>query len=294
MEERISVQPCAGEMQNTSIQNPLVTILLCTNRNDAFLHRAIDSCLRQTLVDFELMLVVNGECAIAIASSISDDYRSEPRLRVIQTHVRHLNFSLALGVHLSRADFIARMDADDISVPNRLELQLAYMRTNKDVAVLASGYELIDAQGTTQSQVIPSTDSNYILRQLKYRNPICHPSVMLRTVAIRQVGGYLGGHHAEDYDLWCRIAIDGRWRIAAMAEPLIRYNAVSTGEARRSRSAYVSMASIQLGCFFATGRPQWALGCLISACKCIWRGRLASTSKQLGAARIQSNASKLY
>ena len=292
MEEGISVQACAGGIQNTSIQIPLVTILLCTNRNDALLHRAIDSCLRQTLVDFELVLIANGECAIEIASSISHQYRNEPRLRVDQTHVRHLNFSLALGVHLSRADFIARMDADDISVPDRLEIQLAYMRTNKDVAVLASGYELIDTQGTTLSQVIPATDSKSILRQLQYRNPLCHPSVMLRAAAVRQVGGYLGGNHAEDYDLWCRIAIDGRWRIAAMAEPLIRYNAVPTGEARRSRSAYVSMASVQLGCFLATGRPQWAIGSFVSACKCIWRGRSASSSKQLGAARRQSQASK--
>jgi glycosyltransferase involved in cell wall biosynthesis len=252
---------------------PAATFLLCTNRVDALLHRAVLSCFEQTEPNFELLIVVNGDASAEMASELRSRYGHDSRVRVASTEVRFLNFSLALGLHLARAPFIARIDSDDISSPNRLAVQIAYMRANPDVAVLASGFELIDRDGSVLSQVDPVVDRHSIRRQFFYRNPLCHPTVMLRTEAVRQVGGYLGGHHAEDYDLWCRLLVDGTWQIAAIPQLLLGYNSDPSGVARRSRSAYISMASTQLACLLASKDPRWLVGVLTSVCKLLFRAR---------------------
>jgi glycosyltransferase involved in cell wall biosynthesis len=252
---------------------PTATILLCTNRVDAMLDRAISSCLEQTVQCFELLIIVNGAQIAEMASELQTRYGHDHRVRVIWTDVRFLNFSLALGVHLARAPLIARMDSDDISAPDRLAVQTAFMLANPNVGVLATGFELIDSEGGVMSRVIPPTDARALRRDFYYRNPLCHPTVMLRAEAVRQVGGYLGGHHAEDYDLWCRLLVDGRWQIAAIPQLLLGYNSDSSGVARRSRSAYISMASTQLACLLASKDPRWLVGVLTSVCKLLFRAR---------------------
>jgi len=252
---------------------PAATFLLCTNRVDALLHRAVLSCFGQTEPHFELLIIVNGDASAEMEAELRVRYGHDSRVRVVSTEVRLLNFSLALGLHLARAPFIARIDSDDISSPERLAVQIAYMRANPDVAVLASGFELIDADGRVISQVDPELDRHSIRRQLFYRNPLCHPSVMLRATAVRQVGGYLGGHHAEDYDLWCRLMVDGRWQIAAIPELLLGYNSDPSGIARRSRNAYISMASTQLACLLASKDPRWLVGVVTSIWKLLFRAR---------------------
>jgi len=252
---------------------PRATFLLCTNRSDPLLDRAILSCLKQTEQDFEILIVTNGANAHAIASELKSRFGHEVRVRIFSTEVRHLNFSLALGLHLARAPLVARIDADDVSAADRLALQIAFMHAHPDVGVLATGYELIDADGSVLSRVIPPTSDEAIRRQFYYRNPVCHPSVMIRVSAIRQIGGYLGGHHAEDYDLWCRLLVDGKWRISAIPQPLMRYNSDPTGLARRSRSAYVSMASTQVACLLMSKDPRWLLGVLVSIWKLLVRSK---------------------
>ena len=252
---------------------PRATFLLCTNRSDPLLDRAILSCLDQTEQNFELLIVANGANAQAIASELKSRYGHDARIRVSSTEVRHLNFSLALGLHLARAPLVARIDSDDVSAADRLALQIAFMHAHPDVGVLATGYELIDVDGRVFSRVIPPTSDEAIRRQLYHRNPVCHPSVMVRVSAIREICGYLGGHHAEDYDLWCRLLIHGKWRIAAIPQPLLRYNSDPSGLARRSRSAYISMASTQVACLLISKDPMWLLGVLVSVWKLLLRSK---------------------
>lgn len=99
------------------------------------------------MADFELLLVVNGPDVERLVPSLTQEYAADPRVRVIGTPIHLLNFSLSLGLHSARAPFVARMDADDVSHPERLETQLAFMETHEDIAVLGSSYLLIDAQG---------------------------------------------------------------------------------------------------------------------------------------------------
>lgn len=246
---------------------PSVTWLLCTNREDALLYRAVESCLSQSLNDFELLLVVNGPDANKLVTVLDQFYASDERVMVIGTSVHMLNFSLSLGLHFARAPFVARMDADDVSHPERLATQLAYMQANDDVAVLGSSYLLIDNNGRVHGKVdVPTTDLA-IRKALRFANPICHPSVMLRREAILSEGGYLGGRNAEDYDLWLRLATGSRWRFANLPAPLLSYNVAPDGPARRSRVAYANVASAQFRQFIITRDFRWLIGASLSAGK---------------------------
>ena len=246
---------------------PSVSWLICANREDVLLYRAVNSCLSQTLTDFELLLIVNGPDVNRLASSLSLKFAADERVKVIGTSIHLLNFSLSLGIHHARAPFIARMDTDDIAAPERLETQLAYMRSHDDVAVLGSAYFLIDEHSNVKGKVeVPESDFS-IRRALRFGNPICHPSVMLRRDAITAEGGYLGGKNAEDYDLWLRISMSKKWRFANLSTPLLSYNISPEGQARHSRAAYANVAGAQYRQFLLTRDIRWLLGASLSAGK---------------------------
>lgn len=246
---------------------PSVTWLMCTHRQDDFLHRAIQSCLQQTLSNFELLIVVNGIDATGIATALLERYAKDSRVRVVSTSLHLLNFSLSLGLHLARAPFVARMDADDVAVAERLAMQLAFMQSHPDVVVLGSAYQLIDEQENWCGKVdLPESDQQ-IRRSLFFRNPICHPSVMLRKAVVCQEGGYLGGQNAEDYDLWVRLAVNSEYKFANLATPLVKYRIDAKGLARRSRTAYANVAAAQMRNFIMTRRVRWLLGCCVMALK---------------------------
>lgn len=248
---------------------PLVTWLLCTHRDGILLRRAVESCLSQTIENFELLLVVNGPNAHYLACTLADAYATDQRIRVIETPVYLLNFSLSFGLHLARAPFVARLDADDVAHPERLERQLAFMADHKDVAVLGSSYLLIDHEGHIQGRVdLPTTDAS-IRAAMYFRNPICHPTVMLRREAVLEIGAYLGGRNAEDYDLWLRLTTESAWRFANLSEPLVSYNGVSDGEARRSRTAYANVAAAQVRQFLVSRDVRWLIGAFLSGTKSI-------------------------
>lgn len=248
-------------------RSPSVSWLLCAHQDSELLHRAVRSCLNQTQEDFELLLIVNGPQVTTLVPKLMKSYGGDARVRVIGTHVHLLNFSLSLGLHLARAPFVARMDADDVSAPHRLARQLDFMTRNPSVAVLGSAYELIDANGEVTGKVIPPVDDRAIRRQMRYRNPICHPSVMLRRQPILEIGGYLGGRNAEDYDLWLRLSLDPNWEFANLSDVLVSYNAAPEGAARRSRQAYANVAAAQVRNYLVTCDIRWLLGAAFSFAK---------------------------
>jgi len=220
------------------------------------------------MMDYELLLIVNGPETERLVQVLAEAYSNDKRVRIVSTPIHLLNFSLSLGLHLARAPFVARMDADDVSHPERLAIQLAFMQINDDVAVLGSSYLLIDDYGHVHSRVdLPQSDAA-IRKALRFSNPICHPSVMLRRNAILAEGAYLGGKNAEDYDLWLRLAMGDTWRFANLKVPLLSYNASPHGQARRSRAAYANVASAQLRQFLFTGDIRWLMGAIISGLKC--------------------------
>lgn len=261
----------SGCVAKSDIGAPAVSWLLCTHVADEQVRLSVQSCLDQTFVDFELLVITNGPAADQVAAVVVGWFGSDTRVRVLTTQVRHLIFSLSLGLHHARAEFIARMDSDDLSKPYRLERQVAFMQQHPELAVLGTAYEIIDAAGLPIEKVsLPTTDLE-IRKALIKGNPFCHPSVMFRRQVVLDAGGYLGGLHAEDYDLWIRLSNDPVNKFANLPDVCLGYRSVGVGCARRSRSAYASMASAQFRNFINGQGLLWAFAALLSTVKAFIR-----------------------
>lgn len=253
------------------MNNPTVSWLLCSHVADAQLREALDSCLAQSYRDFECVIVANGDNATSVADTIRTWYGHDERVRIHTTEIKHLTFSLALGLHHARAPLVARMDGDDIATPDRLARQVEFMESHADVVVLGSHYERIDAAGNRLATVNLPTDDADIRKALLRGNPLCHPSVMFRRDAVLAVGGYLGGIYAQDYDLWARLAVDPRVVFANLPHVCLRYRVIGVGTARKARWAYASMAASQFRNFVAGAGAKWALAAVITAVKAFLR-----------------------
>lgn len=250
------------------IVSPSVSWILCTHVGGPLLYKAITSCLGQTYKDFELILVINGSDLNSIKEEVMGwDISSDPRIRIYETEVRHLPFSLSLGLHHARGKYIARMDGDDISYPHRLQIQVEFMRNNPDVSVLGTAFEVVDLLDNPISVVRHPLTDNGIRKGMIFKNPICHPTVMFKRSAVEAAGGYLGGYHAEDYDLWIRLSQYPEIKFANLSRVCLGYRSVGVGTARKSQDAYASMAGSQLRSFLISLKMRWITATLISFIK---------------------------
>lgn len=250
---------------------PTVSWLICTHVANEQLRLAVQSCLRQSFSDFELLLVINGAESEQVAQLANKWFAFEPRVRIFTTQVRHLIFSLSLGLHHARGELVARMDGDDVSAPDRLARQVAFMSANPGVSILGSAYDVIDTNGHVIKTVRLPVSNSAVRRALLWGNPLCHPSVMFRRQVVLDVGGYLGGLHAEDYDLWLRLAANPSIQFANLDVVCVGYRSVGVGVARRARSGYASMASAQFRHFVNGLGLRWLLAAFLSALKAFVR-----------------------
>lgn len=242
---------------------PVVSWLICSNCSNQLLKEALASCLNQTYEDFEIIFVANGPNADEIAWQVNNWFGQDARVRVHATPVNYLNFSLNLGLHYARGTFIARMDADDISYPDRLLYQVGYLTQNSGVSILGSFYDLIDENNAVIGSVKLPIEDEKIRATLTYRNPICHPSVMLRRDILIKSGGYLGGLYAEDYDLWVRLSNIDSINFHNFPKALIGYRTFGSG-ARGTKLAYGTQLSTQVRQFVLGYGVKWLFGALMT------------------------------
>ena len=189
-----------------------------------FLDAAIQSVRDQSFAGFEFLIVDDGstdDSPAIIAAHAAQDSRIHPVLRENRGLIASLNELLGQA----RAPLIARMDADDICMPERFARQMAFLAEHPDHGVVGSQVDHIDEH----ARPFALTDSLYpashaeVLRAIEENRPVlCHPSVMFRSQAVRAAGGYHAAfRHCEDLDLWLRLA--GIARIANLPERLLRY-----------------------------------------------------------------------
>lgn len=185
---------------------PKVTVLMAVYNGERYLTEAIDSILCQTFQDFEFLIVNDGSSDSTREIILSYD---DSRIRLVDNECNlGLARSLNRGLELAAGQLIARQDADDISEPERLAKQVAFMETHPDVALLGTWYKKIDAQGILLGHREKPCDCLQIRWSLLFFCPFVHSTVMLRKVAVlSQIGFYNEAiTYAEDYELWSRIA----------------------------------------------------------------------------------------
>lgn len=195
-----------------------VSVVMSVYNGERFLEEAVDSILGQTYRDLELIVIDDGSTDRSSAI-LERRARDDPRLRVFRQANVGLTRSLNRGVERATGEFIARMDADDVADPKRIESQVAFMETHPDVGLLGTGFHEIDGAGRILGVKSFPTDDRSLRETLIRYNPFFHASVMLRRDVFATVGLYdPGWPYVEDYELWLRVA--RRYRVANLAEPL--------------------------------------------------------------------------
>jgi cellulose synthase/poly-beta-1,6-N-acetylglucosamine synthase-like glycosyltransferase len=201
---------------------PVVSIVMSVYNGEQFLRESVESILRQSLRDLEL-IVINDGSTDATTEMLNCYRRKDPRVRVFDQENVGLIESLNRGVSFARGKYIARMDADDIALRDRLSLQVSVLEKHEELAVLGGAIEIINASGMKRETCyFPSKDDEIRSILLQGTCPICHPAVVMRTRAFLSAGGYRKVVvHAEDYDLWLRIA--DNFRLANLKTVVLKY-----------------------------------------------------------------------
>jgi len=190
---------------------PRVSVILPCYNGEAYLREAVQSILDQTYPDFELIVVDDGSTDGSPAI-LRDMALDDTRLRIITRPNGGIVTALNTAIDEARGQYVARMDADDVSFPERLAFQVSYLDRHPEV-VLVGGHAVGDRHPTASST--RTTGGRHAATDLSVFPPrvavSMHPLIMIRAAALRAMGGYRCDYrHAEDYDLFIRAAAFGR------------------------------------------------------------------------------------
>jgi hypothetical protein len=187
---------------------------------EAHVREAIDSILRQSYEHLEFLII---DDASTDGTPAALDVLSDPRVRILRNSENlGLAASLNRGIEAASGEFIARQDADDVSEPDRLSRQVAYLDSHPDVALLGTAHTVIDAEGRVLDRVDAHCQRITILWWMLFFCPFIHSAVMFRRVpVIDAVGAYDPTYrYSVDYEYWTRIA--RRFGVANLPQPLVR------------------------------------------------------------------------
>lgn len=171
----------------------------------AFLKAAIESIIQQTFVDFEFIIIDDGSTD-ATPEILNEFAKIDSRILVMTRPPDGMRAALNLGLSLSNAAIVARMDADDIALPDRFALQVDFLRRFPEVLAVGGQTWAIDEDGDVMFAIHCPTETNEIEQcLLRGRNCQSHPAMMLRKSAVFNVGGYQDEYPTDDYGLWLRM-----------------------------------------------------------------------------------------
>jgi glycosyltransferase involved in cell wall biosynthesis len=203
---------------------------------DRFLAEAIESILSQTLRDYEFIIIDDG--STDNTPRILEDYaRKDSRIRVIRQENRRIVGALNRGVEAARAPLLARMDADDVSRPQRFEVQVEFFDRHPEFSALGSSIRVIDDRGKGSRIIHHPEKLANLSEAVVAPRLMAHPSVMMKTSVIRSVGRYrevCGDVEVEDTDLWFRLVPRGP--IGSVRRILLDYR-----ELRRRRAPHLRL-----------------------------------------------------
>ena len=254
------------------MSHPRVTVLMSVYNGEAFVRQAVESVLNQTFKDFEFLIFddKSTDASLAILEVFTDK-----RMHIVANPENlGLTRNLVAGMSMARGEFIARMDADDICVPDRLEQQLRFLEGNPDVGVLGSAVTFFDDNGMELLARQP-LEHEEIKCALFYGFTMLHPSVMIRVSALKEFGLNYDPEFrvSQDHDLWTRAV--RKVRFANLANPLLRMREHGAKLGRTRKELQISLSDRirrrqleELG--FVFDARQLRLFCEQEAGPCAW------------------------
>ncbi len=197
--------------------SPKISVILPVYNAEKYIFDAVQSILSQTYKNFELIIIDDGSTddCLNIISKFDDNrilvYKNEKNLGLIAT--------LNKGLNLCKGDFIARMDADDISLPTRFEEQINFFKTHTKTDILGTNYEIF---GDVHQIINLPTNPQQIKIELLFHNVICHPSVMMKRQSIKNIFYNSNYLHNEDWAFWLE-GIKNKLTITNLNKVLLKY-----------------------------------------------------------------------
>lgn len=199
---------------------PKVSVVMSVYNGECYLEQAVESILTQTFTDIEFIIIDDGSTD-GTGEFLTGYATQDSRITIIRNEPNiGLTKSLNKGLALAQGKYIARMDADDISLPERLARQVHFLETQPEVGVLGTAIQGVDNAGKLhQTRLFPTT-SAVLKWRLCFENPIAHPAVMMRREVVKQANGYnVEMTTSQDYDLWQRLS--GVTRLSNLPEVLL-------------------------------------------------------------------------
>ena len=234
-------------------RSPKVSVIMSVLNGARFLRESIESILSQTFPNFEFLIVNDGstDSTGEIISSYAD-----PRIRLIENSVnRGLPVSLNKCIQLSKGEYGARQDADDISLPHRLELQVAEMDANPAIGAVGGWWHSIDIKDRIVTREQAPSDNNTLLRRIINHgiNPSPHGSMMIRMELLKTLEGYDERFwFTQDFDLWLRMSTHAEFSVVQSYLYELRTLPVQNGFKETCQRIYYNHAMKQ----YKTGEKQ--------------------------------------
>ena len=207
---------------------PLVSVVLCTYNDEKFIAETIKSVLNQTYTNFEFILWNDGSTDNTenVIKSFDD-----PRIRYFHHENTGLSPALQMACSQAKGEFIARIDGDDLCLPDRLEKEVAFLQLHPDHVLVSSAVYYIDEENNELGRMFPCTLSKIIQKTLSIACLIVHPMVMMRREAYEKAGGYLNVAGVEDRIFWSRLIKQGKF--GNIATPLGKYRLLNSSLSHR-------------------------------------------------------------
>ena len=203
---------------------PLISVIMSVHNGEQWLDKAIQSIVGQTYTNWEFIII--DDASNEATKNILDKYKSDARFLIQTVEIKNgLTKNLNKAISLSKGQFIARMDADDISLPERFQKQVLFLQQFPQTDVVAGLIEFIDendkVKGFWKDDRNCITDEQ-IKKLLPKRNCIAHPTVMIRKKIFDEFRYNENQTHSQDWDLWLRLADHGKI-IDKVAETVLKY-----------------------------------------------------------------------
>ncbi|KRD07467.1 hypothetical protein ASE21_18450 [Flavobacterium sp. Root901] len=194
---------------------PKVSVILPVYNCEKYIRESIESVLNQTFEDFELLII--DDCSTDSTVAIIENF-DDSRINLIRKEKNTgLIYSLNYAVSIAKGEYIARMDGDDICLPQRFEKQLKFLEQNPNIILCGSAIQIINENTILRHPLFHEE----IIIKLCFTTSFCHPSVMGKTAVFKENLYDIKYKHAEDYDLWTRLAFKGE--LANLEEVLLLY-----------------------------------------------------------------------
>ena len=234
----------AFHLKPMKIRSPKITVLMSVYNGEQHLREAVDSILDQTCQDFEFVII--NDASNDRTKEILDSYQ-DPKIIIIHNQKNlGLTKSLNIGLKKARGTYVARMDADDISLPNRLKKQEEFLNTHTDTVCVGGETIVIDESGKEHGVKKFLDNPDLIRFKMTVANQMAHPTVMFRKTTIMKNGGYDENFkYVQDFELWSKL-LRGKYRFSNIPEPILlyRYHAFSITQGASSKNPAYDFAAI--------------------------------------------------